>query len=415
MNSSPLSRTATLLLRSLRAQQGQWISGAVLCRQLQVSRTAVWKHIGALKTFGYRIESSPRRGYLLREIPDRLVPQELREGLQTTVIGRAEIHYFPCTESTNRQAKTLAGGGAPSGTLVLAEEQTAGRGRRGRSWFSPPGAGIYLSVILRPDITPQEAPRFALATAAAVAAAVQETTLVETRIKWPNDILAGGRKLGGILTEAVLEMDRVEYLIIGLGLNVNLDRIDFPQDLRETATSIQAETGRWTSKDPILFRGGDSNLYAYALGDPVNRTDASGLEDRELFSSEEDAAMTALRSINWLSVAWNREFAGIVCYKDGMYYHTFPVIYEENHAYVRASCDAGWTPTAYYHTHGDNTCEDDCSRPDEPTSPQDKVSAEELEINGYRANAYNEVEGYYPASTMGEFGAAGELVYLGAL
>jgi BirA family biotin operon repressor/biotin-[acetyl-CoA-carboxylase] ligase len=254
VNSSPLSRTATLLLRSLRAQQGQWISGAVLCRQLQVSRTAVWKHIGALKTFGYRIESSPRRGYLLREIPDRLVPQELREGLQTTVIGRAEIHYFPCTESTNRQAKTLAGGGAPSGTLVLAEEQTAGRGRRGRSWFSPPGAGIYLSVILRPDITPQEAPRFALATAAAVAAAVQETTLVETRIKWPNDILAGGRKLGGILTEAVLEMDRVEYLIIGLGLNVNLDRIDFPQDLRETATSIQAETGRWTSRIVLTRR-----------------------------------------------------------------------------------------------------------------------------------------------------------------
>jgi len=224
------------------------MSGETLSQSLRMSRTAVWKHVCALRSAGYRIDSSPRKGYILREIPDLLLPQELREGLQTAFIGQGDIRFFPGTDSTNRQAKALAAAGAAEGTVVIAEEQTAGRGRRGRAWFSPPRVGIYMSLILRPDIPPQEAPRFALLAAAAVAAAVRETTGLEVTIKWPNDILAGGRKLGGILTEASMEMDRVEYLIIGVGLNVNLNRRDFPPELQPIATSIRAETGRPTDR-----------------------------------------------------------------------------------------------------------------------------------------------------------------------
>jgi BirA family biotin operon repressor/biotin-[acetyl-CoA-carboxylase] ligase len=231
--------------------QGEWISGESLSRQLQVSRTAVWKHVCALKTAGYRIDSVPRKGYLLREIPDLLRPRELREGLKTSCIGQGEIRYFDRTDSTNLRAKAMAADGAPEGTLVIAEEQTQGRGRRGRDWFSPPGAGIYLSLIIRPAILPQEAPRFALLTAAAVAAAVRDTTTVEARIKWPNDILAGGRKLGGILTELSMDMDKVEYMIIGMGINVNLDREDFPPGLRELGTSMRMELGRLLPRLPL--------------------------------------------------------------------------------------------------------------------------------------------------------------------
>ena len=254
MEIAPVPKTAALLLNQLKLAQGNWISGEALSRQLQVSRTAIWKHIRTMKTEGYCIDSSTRNGYLLREIPDLLRPRELREGLKTLFIGQGEIRYFDQTDSTNLRAKAMAADGAPEGTLVIAEEQTQGRGRRGRNWFSPPGAGIYLSLIIRPDILPQEAPRFALLTAAAVAEAVREITMIETRIKWPNDILIGGRKLGGILTEISMEMDKVEYMIIGLGLNVNLAREDLPPDLRELGTSIRMELGRHLPRLPLVRR-----------------------------------------------------------------------------------------------------------------------------------------------------------------
>jgi BirA family transcriptional regulator, biotin operon repressor / biotin---[acetyl-CoA-carboxylase] ligase len=249
---NPVLKTAAALLNQLKLAQGKWISGAELSRQLQVSRTAVWKHICALKTDGYRIDASTRKGYILREIPDLLRPRELREGLKTRSLGQQEIRYFDQTDSTNLQAKAMAAAGAPEGTLIIAEEQTAGRGRRGRTWFSPPGAGIYMSLIIRPAILPQEAPRFALLAVAAVAAAVRETTFLTPRIKWPNDILLNGRKLGGILTEVSMEMDKVEYLIIGLGLNVSLAREAFPPELRETGTSIRAELGRSLHRLPLV-------------------------------------------------------------------------------------------------------------------------------------------------------------------
>jgi len=251
---TPVLKTAAALLNHLKLAQGKWISGEELSRQLQVSRTAVWKHIRTMKTEGYRIDSSTRKGYLLREIPDLLRPQELREGLKTRCIGQGEIRYFDQTDSTNLRAKAMAAAGAPEGTLIIAEEQTEGRGRRGRNWFSPPGAGIYMSLIIRPAILPQEAPRFALLTAAAVAEAVREITMLETRIKWPNDILVGGRKLGGILTEVSMEMDKVEYMIVGLGLNVNLAREAFPPDLQEIGTSIRAEMGRSLPRIPLVRR-----------------------------------------------------------------------------------------------------------------------------------------------------------------
>jgi len=256
--------TAELLRREFKQAEGRWVSGEALSRKLQMSRTAVWKHVCTLKSEGYRIASSPRKGYMLEGIPDLLLPQEVREGLQTSRIGQGEIRYRRRMESTNLEAKALAAAGAAEGTLVIAEEQTAGKGRRGRHWFSPPGAGIYLSLILRPDIQPQEAPRFALLTAAAVAAAIREVTRLEATIKWPNDLLAGGRKLGGILTEIGMDMDRVEYMVIGLGINVNLERKDFPPELEELATSIQAEAGRFFPRLPLVRRILESFEETYA-------------------------------------------------------------------------------------------------------------------------------------------------------
>ncbi|MDI9569597.1 MAG: biotin--[acetyl-CoA-carboxylase] ligase [Pseudomonadota bacterium] len=262
--SPPLARHPVELLREqLGKAEGGWVSGEALSRSLRMSRTAVWKHVRALRAAGYHIDSLPRRGYLLRAIPDLLLPQELREGLRTSLIGQGDIRFFPRTDSTNRQAKALAAAGATEGTVVIAEEQSAGRGRRGRTWFSPPRAGIYMSLILRPDIAPQEAPRFAILGATAAATVVRATTGLEATIKWPNDILVGGRKIGGILTEASMEMDRVEYLVIGVGLNVNSSRRAFPPELRSVATSVRAETGRPASRICLARRLLESLEAAY--------------------------------------------------------------------------------------------------------------------------------------------------------
>lgn len=242
-DSVPAAKARELLIGDLKAAAGAWVSGRLLGERLAVSRSAVWKQICALKEEGYVIESSPRKGYRLLDLPDLLLIREIRDGLETRVLGQREARYERRTDSTNRIAKELAVQGAPEGTLAVAEEQTNGRGRMDRSWFSPPLRGIYASLILRPAIPPHEAPRMTLLSSVAVAEALLAQTSLDVRIKWPNDILVKGRKIAGILTEISTGMDVVEHMIVGLGVNVNIPPEGFPDEIRRQATSILIETG----------------------------------------------------------------------------------------------------------------------------------------------------------------------------
>jgi BirA family biotin operon repressor/biotin-[acetyl-CoA-carboxylase] ligase len=235
--------TKDTLLSCLKEKKGHWVSGELLSNELAVSRAAVCKHIGKLRKEGYDIKSSTKKGYLFAGSPDRLLPNEIRDGLGTRIFGKGDILYFGQTDSTNTRAKELAGRMAPEGTVVVAEEQTSGRGRRERTWFSPKGHGIYASLILRPAMPASEAPRITLMTAVAVADALLSLAKMPVTIKWPNDILVNGKKLAGILTEISTEMDAVHHIVVGLGLNVSTPFERFPEDIRKKATSILIETG----------------------------------------------------------------------------------------------------------------------------------------------------------------------------
>lgn len=246
--------TKNQLLIYLKDNKGTWVSGEFLGQRLTISRTAIWKQIRALKEEGYIIESSPKKGYVLRESTDSLLESEILEGLKTDMFGKRGIFHFRETDSTNIRAEYYANEGTPEGAVVIAECQTGGKGRRGRTWFSPPTEGIYVSVILRPKISPNEAPKLTLMASVAAAETVLSLAPMDVAIKWPNDILIKGRKAAGILTEMNAEMDRIHYVVIGLGLNVNTPAESFPPDIRDKATSILIETGRVFPRALVLRR-----------------------------------------------------------------------------------------------------------------------------------------------------------------
>ena len=242
--------TKDRLLGHLKECKGDWVSGESLSRRLGVTRSAVWKIIRKLREEGYVIESSPKKGYSLSKISEMLLPNEIRAGLDTEVFGMGEIIHFRETDSTNARAKELAVQGAPEGTLIVSESQTEGRGRKGRAWFSPSEAGIYVSLILRPNIPPSEAPRITFLTAVSAVEALLALTSLEVTIKWPNDILVKGKKIAGILTEISAEMDAIDYVVVGLGMNVNNPHL--PDDIEDKATSVFIETGKRFHKVKIV-------------------------------------------------------------------------------------------------------------------------------------------------------------------
>lgn len=231
-----------LVLAFLAEAGDDYVSGEAISDKLGLSRAAVWKHVRALRAQGYRIEAAPARGYRLREIPDRLGELELRPLLNTHDLGQA-LHWYEEVGSTNDVAKALAEEGARHGEVVVAERQTAGRGRRGRSWSSPARCNVYLSAVLRPDLPPARAPELTLLASVAVCQAVRQAGVPAAAIKWPNDVLASGRKLAGVLTEMAAELERVQWVVIGVGVNVNAAAADFPEELRDVATSLLVERG----------------------------------------------------------------------------------------------------------------------------------------------------------------------------
>jgi BirA family transcriptional regulator, biotin operon repressor / biotin---[acetyl-CoA-carboxylase] ligase len=240
-----VSDGAARILEALR-RAGPWASsGESLSESLGVSRAQVWKYVEALRAKGYQIDGEPGGGYRLTGIPDRLFPEEIHTCLATQWLAR-EIRHFDSTDSTNRVALEWARDGAPHGATVIAEGQTAGRGRLGRSFFSPPYSNLYSSSVLRPSLALAEAPTVILAAAVAVAEVVAESTGTahEVEIKWPNDVLIDGLKTSGILMELAAEASRVAFLVLGIGVNLNVDRESFPDDFRATATSVSSATGR---------------------------------------------------------------------------------------------------------------------------------------------------------------------------
>lgn len=240
------------LLELFRGREGSYLSGEDISRALAVSRTAVWKHIQALKEDGYVFEAVPRRGYRLVSQPDTLSPVELLAHLRTRTLGRS-IHCFDEVDSTQNVAHRLVQDGAPEGTLVLAERQTAGRGRLGRHWHSPKGKGIYMSLVVKPAIPLHLTPHLTLLAAVALCRAIRRVVPeVSPGIKWPNDLLIGGKKISGILLESSAENEQLQYIVTGVGISCNLLPEDYPEELADKATSLLIESGRRISRAVLI-------------------------------------------------------------------------------------------------------------------------------------------------------------------
>ena len=249
-----MNEAAARVLGALRSAAGP-CSGETLSASLGVSRAQVWKHVEQLRKRGYEIDGEPGGGYRLRAAPDRLYPEAVAAHLETRWLAQ-EIEHFEETDSTNRVAAERGQQGAAHGYTVIAEAQTAGRGRLGRSFFSPPHSNLYTSIILRPQIDTAAAPTLIPSAAVAVADALTEELGDDegVEIKWPNDVLIGGRKTSGILMEMQAEEARVGHLVLGIGINLNVDPAEFPDDFRDLATSLSAFAGRRIDRVPFAAR-----------------------------------------------------------------------------------------------------------------------------------------------------------------
>lgn len=243
--------TDAKILSALR-ENPDGVSGAELAEQLRISRAAVWARIEELRRLDYDIEAGPHFGYKLVNSPDALHADDLMSRLAGTltppkIIGR-DVRVFEQTTSTNDIIEKLARDGVKEGVVVFAESQTKGRGRLGRKWISPARKGLWFSILLRPDLRPQETTQLTVASATALRRAIQSETGLKPEIKWPNDILIGRKKVAGILTELSAELDKVRHVIIGIGLDANLDSNEFPAELKKTATSLKIEAGETISR-----------------------------------------------------------------------------------------------------------------------------------------------------------------------
>lgn len=236
------------ILRLLR-ETGEYVSGQELCNKFGVSRTAVWKAINQLKENGYEIEAVQNKGYHLLSAPDVMDKTEL-ESIHATEWAGSEIYYFDSIDSTNTKAKELAEDGHPSGTLVVAEQQTSGKGRRGRSWESPVGSGIFMTLMLKPEINPNNASMLTLVAAMATVRAIRRVVEVPAMIKWPNDIVVNSKKVCGILTEMSAQFDYINHIVIGIGINVHNEA--FPEEIAQTASSLYIESGQHIHRASLI-------------------------------------------------------------------------------------------------------------------------------------------------------------------
>jgi len=238
----------TKILKVLR-NSDKYISGQSICDELGISRTAVWKYMNQLKEDGYGIEATQNKGYNITNYPDVLTEVELGSLFENEFLGN-KIYSYNEIDSTNNEAKKKAEDGATQGTLIITECQNGGRGRRGKKWISPSGSGIWMSFVLRPTIHPYGASMITLVAALAVVGALKSINDLECKIKWPNDIVVNGKKICGILTEMSSELDAVNYVIIGIGINVNIS--EFDEEISDIASSIFLETGHMVKRSQVI-------------------------------------------------------------------------------------------------------------------------------------------------------------------
>ncbi|MBL4935957.1 biotin--[acetyl-CoA-carboxylase] ligase [Clostridium sp. YIM B02515] len=249
------------ILELLKNDKNDFISGQYISEKLGVTRTAIWKHINQLKEDGYEIESISNKGYRLVSSPDLLTSEEIKPYLKTALIGRNILH-FDSLDSTNVKAKQLADSLKVDGAVIISEEQTSGKGRLGRTWVSPKYKGIWMSIILKPDLNPMDAVKLTQIAAASVVNGCSELN-IDTLIKWPNDIVINHKKVCGILTEMSAELTRINYIIVGIGINVNIDEAEFPESLKETATSLKIEVKHKISRQELIGRILNNFEYLY--------------------------------------------------------------------------------------------------------------------------------------------------------
>jgi len=227
----------------LRHHPGEYFSGEKISHLLNISRAAVWKQVKALREEGYDIEAKHSLGYRLLGVPDLLVGAEIEAELNCRVIG-SRVVSFAETDSTNVQARRLAEAGGTEGMVVIADQQSAGRGRLGRQWESPSGINLYCSIVLRPQIPLQQAPQLTFLSAVAVVETLQEVYQLPTEVKWPNDVMVNGAKISGLLNEMSAETEQIHFVILGVGVNLNMTESQFPDSLNYPATSVLLETGQ---------------------------------------------------------------------------------------------------------------------------------------------------------------------------
>jgi len=248
-----MESTRTRLIALLSESKEEYISGQALSESLDISRNSIWKHMKELEKDGYEIEGVPRKGYRIKELPNKVSDNTVKWGLKTKWLGQSIIHKTSAP-STQLLIHKAARENAPHGTIAIADEQTEGRGRMNRPWHSTPGKGMWLSLLLRPDILPQQAPQLTLLTATVLADVIKNHTELEPLIKWPNDILLNNHKTAGILTEMQSEQDMIQYIVIGIGFNINHVKADLPDDIEKKATSLKIETGKdWPINDFIQY------------------------------------------------------------------------------------------------------------------------------------------------------------------
>lgn len=254
------------ILKELIENRNRYISGQELSKKFGVSRTAIWKYIKKLKEEGFVIESVTNKGYILISSPDALYPVEIKRNLKTEFIGK-EIIYLDSVDSTNNYGKELASRGFNDGILIVAEEQTKGRGRLGREWISQKGKGIWMTLMLKPDIKPDKASQVTLIAALSVLKGIKNVADVDIMIKWPNDLVINGKKVCGILTELGAEIDIINYLCVGIGINVNSEEDDFNKIGLNTATSLKVTVGKTIDRKRLIVEILESfeNLYKQFL------------------------------------------------------------------------------------------------------------------------------------------------------
>lgn len=263
----------TEILKALQDSK-EYLSGQELCDRFQVSRTAVWKVINQLREEGYIIEAKNKAGYRLISSPDLLTTNEVRSKKTTTWTG-CQVVCMEKVDSTNNEVKRLSDEGAPHGTLVIAESQTAGKGRRGRVWASPERKAIYMSLLLKPEFAPDKASMLTLVMAISTAKAIEDVTKMQAMIKWPNDIVVNKKKIVGILTEMNMEADYIKNVIIGIGINVNQQ--EFPEEISQTASSLFIEGGESYSRTELIWKTMEYFEKYYALF--LQKTDLSLLQE----------------------------------------------------------------------------------------------------------------------------------------